>query len=600
VLVIGLATGFGSEPSAEPTAESFLLAWQQQQYRAAGALTTAPSRTVAAFLAGAFAQLDAAQLFLTMNSVVQHGDTAQASFTASVDLTQQGRIWTYHGQFGLRRAGSGWKVDWAPSVVNPNLGLGERLAVVTQFPVRAPVLDADGNPLQVAAPVYVVGVWPERLTNQAATAREFANLTGLQTAQVLGQIRAAPPHQFLKLASLDPATYARLRAGLRGIPGLVVQRVPQRLFQAEASGLVGQVGSEVSPALRADGADYAPGTTVGLSGLEQAYQRVLLGTPTTEVVAVNSAGVQTGVLARWPGTPGTPVHTTISSEVQDAALTALDSVPNSGEIVAVQASTGKVLAVAQRQRSGPLPAGGPLDAKLAPGNAFTIVSAAALLNTGLKVSTQTPCDNSFTVGGQTFTSGGSGEQKPFSALFAEGCGTAFAGLSERLNASLFSQVVKEFGIGADWSYLPVPAFSGSVPSSAGEAGLAAETIGQGNVRMSLLSMAMVAAAVEAGTWHTPQVIEGTADPAGTVLNPSTMSALRGLMRGAVRSGAARAANMPGPQVYGQVGMVHDSSGWTSWFVGYRNDIAFAVIETGKTPHLSAAALAGAFLSTLGH
>ena len=36
VLVIGLATGFGTELSAEPTAQSFLLAWQQQQYAAAG------------------------------------------------------------------------------------------------------------------------------------------------------------------------------------------------------------------------------------------------------------------------------------------------------------------------------------------------------------------------------------------------------------------------------------------------------------------------------------------------------------------------------------------------------------------------------------
>jgi cell division protein FtsI/penicillin-binding protein 2 len=600
VLVIGLATGFGAEPSAEPAAMSFLLAWQQQQYAAAGALTTAPPRTVAAFLAAAFAQVNAAQLILTMDSVVQKGATARASFTASVDLAQQGRLWTYHGQFGLRRVGGGWKVVWTPSVVNPSLGPGERLAVVTQFPARAPVLDAAGRPLQVASPVYVVGVWPDRLASPAATAQDFARATRLQAAQVLGQIKAAPPHQFLRLASLDPVTYARLRSGLRGVPGLVVQQVPERLFQSEASGLVGQVGSEVSPELRADGAYYAPGTTVGLSGLEQSYQRDLLGTPTTEVVAVNSAGVQTGVLARWPGTPGTPVRTTISSAVQNAALAALASVPYSGEIVAVQASTGKLLAVAQRQRSGPLPAGGPLDAKLMPGTAFTIVSAAALLESGLKASETIPCDNSFTVGGQTFTSYGTGAQKPFSAVFADGCGTAFAGLSERLNAGEFAQVVKEFGIGADWSSLPVPAFSGSVPSAADDADLAAETIGQGNVRMSLLSMAMVAAAVDTGSWHTPQVLQDAADPAGTVLNPSTMAALRGLMRGAVRSGAAQAASVPGPQVYGQVGMVHASSGWLSWFVGYRGDIAFAVIETGKTPQLSAAALAAAFLTVLGH
>jgi len=73
VIVTGLATGFGSEPSAEPTAQAFLLDWQQQQYGAAAALTTAAPDTVAADLKGAFAQVDATQLFLSMNSVVAHG-----------------------------------------------------------------------------------------------------------------------------------------------------------------------------------------------------------------------------------------------------------------------------------------------------------------------------------------------------------------------------------------------------------------------------------------------------------------------------------------------------------------------------------------------
>ncbi len=495
VLVIGLATGFGLEPSAEPTAQAFLFDWQQQQYAAASVLTTAAPGTVAADLRGAFAQLDATQLFLTMKSVVQHGSTAQASFMATVDLAQQGRVWTYRGQFGLHRVNGTWKVDWTPGVVNPSLGPGDRLAVVTQFPVRASVLDAKGDPLQLPAPAYVLGVWPERLSSQTATARAFAKITGVQAAQVLGQIAAAPPDQFLRLATVDSITYARLRSQLHGVPGLVVRPESQRLFQAEATGLVGEVGSEINERLRADGALYAPGATVGLSGLEQAYQRQLVGTPTTEVVVVNSAGAQTGVLAQWPGAAGTPVRTTINPAVQNAALTALDGVSSSGEIVAVQASTGDLVAVAQHQASGVLPAGGALNAKLVPGTAFTIVSAAALVSYGFAVPVS--CANSFTVGGQTFTSSGTGEQKPFSTAFAEGCGTAFAALSERLNASQWAQVVKEFGIGSNWSQLPVPAFSGSVPSGATGADLAAQIIGQGNVRMSLLSMAMVAAAVDA-------------------------------------------------------------------------------------------------------
>jgi cell division protein FtsI/penicillin-binding protein 2 len=598
VLVIGLSAGFGSELSAEPTAQAFLLDWQQQHYDAAGALTTASPGTAAAALSGAFVQLDATQLFLTMKSIAQHGGTAEASFTASVDLAQEGRVWTYKGQFGLRRVGSGWKVVWAPSVVYPGLTQGERLAVLTQFSGRAPVLDSAGQPLEVPSPVYVLGVWPGRLASPQATAQAFAGLTGLEARQVLGQITAAPPSQFLRLASLDPTTYAGLRARLRDVPGLVVRPERERLFQAEASGLVGGVGSEVSPVLRADGAFYLPGTTVGVSGLEQAYQRELLGTPTTEVVTVNPAGLTASVLAQWPGVAGTPVRTTINSRVQQAAVAALDRTSASGEIVAVQASTGQVVAVAQRRPSGSLTAAGAFDAKLTPGNAFTIVSAAALLGTGLKVFTPISCENSFTVDGQTFTSGGTGALKPFSDDFASGCGTAFAGASERLTPGQFAQVVREFGIGADWSSLPVPAFSGSVPSAAGVADLAAEAIGQGNVRMSPLSMAMVAAVVDTGSWHTPQLIAGAADPAGTALSPDDMSALRALMRGAVRSGAAQAANVPGVPVYGQVGLVHTGSGWLSWFVGFRGDMAFTVIESGKTSRLSAASLAGAFLSAI--
>jgi len=117
VLVIGLAAGFGSEPSAEPTAQAFLLDWQQQRYDAAGALTTASPGLAAAGLAAVLTQLDATQMFLAMSSVAQHGASAEASFTASVDLAEEGRVWTYNGRFGLHRVGDGWKVEWAPGVV---------------------------------------------------------------------------------------------------------------------------------------------------------------------------------------------------------------------------------------------------------------------------------------------------------------------------------------------------------------------------------------------------------------------------------------------------------------------------------------------------
>jgi len=602
IIVIGTAVGFDSEASAEPIAQGFLLDWQQQQYGAAGALTTAAPGTVAGALRDAFGQLDATALFLSMKSVVQHGARAEATFTATVDLAEQGRVWTYYGRFGLIKSGGNWRVAWSPAVIEPHLGHGERFAVVNSFPSRGPVLDSGGQPLQQPSTVYVVGVVPALLSNPTATASAFAAATGLEAGQVSGQIAAAPPRTFLKLASLDLASYRHLWSKLRHVPGLTVKQAQQVLYKTNATELVGQVGSEIDPALRAQGTFYLPGTTIGVSGLEQRYQRELLGTPSTSIVELDQAGAVQTVLKIWTGTPGTSVQTTISAPVQRAALAAIDSVPNSGEFVAVRASTGQVLAVAQHSGSTPLPPGGVLTAKLSPGTAFTIVSTAALLESGLAVNTPISCDNSFTVGGQTFTSYGTGVQKPFSADFAEACSTAFAGLSERLTSAQFTAVVKDFGLGDDWSQLQVPAFSGLVPSVSGEADLAAQTIGKGNVQVSPLAMAMVAAEVDSGSWHAPSVL-ANADPPSrlpSTLDQGAMSALRGLMRGAVKSGAARAANVPGAQVYGQVGMTHSSSGWLSWFVGYRGDVAFTVIETGSTPQLSAAALAGAFVSALGY
>ena len=124
IVVAGFLDGFAQEPSAEGTVQAFLLAWQRHDYRAAASYTTGPAPAVSGALAGAFTQLDATAMFLSMGQVDQNGDTAEAHFFASVNLGEGGHQWTYPGQFALRRAGSGWKVQWAPSVINPGWAQG--------------------------------------------------------------------------------------------------------------------------------------------------------------------------------------------------------------------------------------------------------------------------------------------------------------------------------------------------------------------------------------------------------------------------------------------------------------------------------------------
>ncbi len=123
-----------------------------------------------------------------MAGVTQHGDTAVATFQATVDLAQAGQQWSYTGQFGLTSKNGQWVVDWAPTVINPRLGAGDRLAVVSTYAPRAGVLDMDGQPLVDQSADYRIGVYPGKLKHPAATAAKFSQVTGLDEQQVLGQI----------------------------------------------------------------------------------------------------------------------------------------------------------------------------------------------------------------------------------------------------------------------------------------------------------------------------------------------------------------------------------------------------------------------------
>ncbi len=604
---VGFAGGLWSTPSAEPTVQAFLLAWQEQQYQAAAELTTGRPAVVAAELRDAYLQLDAAAFYLAMGPITQHGNTAQAAFQASVDLGQDGAPWNYNGHFRLRQTPSGWKVVWSPSVINPGLRPGLRLALVSSTPSRALLEDAAGAPLLTPSTAYVAGVRAGRLSHPWATARALGRATRLDASQLLGWILAAPRNSFTELVVLRPGQYTRMARRLARVPGLIVRPEKVRLFTSIAPEVVGSVGTEASAALRDQGIAYRPGATIGLSGLQKAHQRELAGTATIEVVAETPSGHQVSVRARWPGQKSVPVRTTLDTRLQLAADSAVGSAGQSAALVAVQASTGRIIAVATHAAGG-LPAIDPLAGRYPPGPAFTIVSTEALLAGGLSVRTPVPCLRLNDVGGRIFRNvppeRGFGSQPAFSADFAHACRTAFSGLSQRMTGRDLAAAAAGFGLGGSW-HLPLPSFSGSFPPVSGVADVAAGTIGEGNVQVSPLAMAMVAGQVDSGARHVPALIASPSPAAQTKaadapFRAADMATLRGLMRGTVHAGVARQADLPGQPVYGQVGTVGVHAGrhpvWASWFVGYRGDVAFAVLEFSRTPAASAVPLATRFLA----
>jgi cell division protein FtsI/penicillin-binding protein 2 len=322
------------------------------------------------------------------------------------------------------------------------------------------------------------------------------------------------------------------------------------------------------------------------------------------VVAATAGGRTVRVLRTWSGRPPAPVHTTIDGGVQRAATQAVTAAPGSAAIVAMQTSSGRILAVADHKARG-MPSIDPLAGQYPPGAAFTIVSTEALLAKGVTVNTPVPCTPVNSVGGHNFRNVPPETKADMGATlggdFARSCATAFAGLSLRLDTAELNKAAAGFGFGQTWQ-LPLPGFSGTVGASNGVTQLAAATIGQGNVKVSPLTMAGVAAQVATGTWHEPALVTRPPDAQQSRQAPfaaGTLASLRNLMRDAVRSGAARRASVSGQLVYGQVGTALLTSGrhkkWATWFVGYRGDIAFAAVEFTASPQVSAAPLAASFL-----
>ncbi|HEX9066959.1 MAG TPA: penicillin-binding transpeptidase domain-containing protein, partial [Streptosporangiaceae bacterium] len=618
VMIIAALTGIGpSEPSVTASVKNFLVAWETGNYAAAASMTSGPPVVVARTMRDAYSQLGAQGLSLSMGRITVHGDAAVARFNASIDLGRGGRPWNYQGRFDLRRQSEGWLVQWSPSVIVPGLGPGERLAVLTTVPGRAPLLDSGGHPLILKSQSVEVGVRPDRVADPAVTASRLAKVTGLassEAAQMVGQILAAPPNQFLELIQLAPRKFAHLSAALGRVPGLTHRVVIKRLFRSTVPAITGAIGTEAAKELIKDGDPYRPGTTVGLSGLEQSYQATLSGTPTTTVVVQNAAGRRVKVLKTWPGTRGTPVRTTIDGRVQRAARGAVAGLPGSAAVVAVQASSGKILAVAQRQAGG-MPAVDPLGGRYQPGQAFTIVSSAALLSNqpGYDVNTPVPCMRGFTLDGQLYSNVPAVSRlgKPqFSKVFAHACVTAFAQLSELLNRGELETATQQFGIGEPWR-LPLrpTAFTGSIARPASQNEQAEDAVGHGTVQVSPLNMALAAGVVDSGSWHQPSIVTKPTGPTltsgnkvPTRLKTTVVGQLRQMMADTVRSGAAQGAEVSGPALYGQVGSapVAGHKGLHAiWFVGFRGDVAFAVLTFSRSASFAPAVqLAHHFAATL--
>ena len=302
-------------------------------------------------------------------------------------------------------------------------------------------------------------------------------------------------------------------------------------------GGVGPIPAAERAALESQGVPAS--ALVGVSGLEKILDARLRGTPGGTLYAGSR------VLATAEPHAAAPVRTSISPQVQSAAVEALGGVY--GGIVALDPRNGQVLGVSGIGLEGLQP----------PGSTFKIITASAALEQGVtSLTTSYPAESYATLDGVKLENA-HGEVCGGTLIesFAKSCNSVFAPLGVKVGATALVAMAEKFGFNHS-PELPGAAES-TIPAAGkiqGELALGSTAIGQGEVQATPLAMGIAAATIgERGKRPRPTFTLSDQPPAAAAVTPRVASEMRTMMIAVVTGGTGTAAAIPGVVVAGKTG-----------------------------------------------
>lgn len=320
----------------------------------------------------------------------------------------------------------------------------------------------------------------------------------------------------------------------------------------DVTGEVGAPEEEDFAALARQG--FPPEAPVGISGLEQTFNRRLAGRPGGSLLAVDEAG-SARILSQAEPQAGAPVKTNVDPDLQEEAVAALAG--RAGGVAVLDTRSGDVRALAGQAFSAPQP----------PGSTFKTITTTAALEKGVvTLETEFEIVDGVNVGGR-FISNANGEfcGGTFRKAFAESCNADFAPLGPKIGNDDMVETAERFGFNSPPTlYAPeivaaVDPPESTIPTEIGEeVDLGVTAIGQGQVLATPLQMATVAQTIANGGVREPTSVVANrklrpeAEPV-RVMSEGLANELTELMVGVVAGGTGFASAIPEAQVAGKTG-----------------------------------------------
>jgi penicillin-binding protein 2 len=518
---------------------------------------------------------------------------------------------------------------------------------IRDLPIIAPrgrILDRQGRVLVDNFPSFTILLNRDNASQLSdAHLEKIARALELDPADVRDMIRRVaklPSYQPVVLkqaASLQDVAF--IDAHRAEFPEIDIIQSQQRFYPKHGVGaaVLGYVGEVSQADLARPGSNYRPGDLVGKFGIEKEYNSVLRGRDGMKRVVVNSRGQEVGTLGTVNALPGHDLRLTLDLNLQLTAEAAMGDHP--GAAVALDPRTGEVLAMVSHPTFDPNDfthhisvktwrelTTNPLhplmnkaiQAQLAPGSIFKIITGAAALETGIiKPDFTIECHGKVTIYGHTFHDWHVHGQVDFHKAIVYSCDDYFYTLGKMLGIQKIDFFADHLGLGHRTGIDLPDEDSGLVPSPKwvrkvyhrqwwpGET--ISVAIGQGAVQVTPLQVAYAIGGIASGgTLVRPHLAfrseleEMGFDPSAdsTIrfpLRESTTQAVTNGMWGVVNEagGTGAGARCQGLNVAGKTGTaqvvstgLHDASRNANyrnnaWFVGYSPspdpDIAVAVL-----------------------
>lgn len=523
------------------------------------------------------------ELFASLGKDVHVGVTSTAedngAGTFGLDTTwkfgpQKQIEWSYSANGRAVSAGDDWKIRWDATTVAPGLDKGP-LSFSTLVPQPAArVLDRTGAELLTQHVVTLVDLAPGADVNAVAALLNPIAPT-ITPESLAGELASGKPVTAVTLRDED---LAPIEAALTALPNVTLR--PQTRLLATDRAL----------------------TSPTLSGLSDLWQQRMDAADGWAVTAQTAAGAQ-----RVGGQDATPVGdiaATLDIGMQRAAEGALAPQPTPAALVAIQPSTGNLLAVAQ---NAPADAQGPLalTGLYPPGSTFKTVTVSAALQAGqVSADTVLGCPGTENIEGRQIPNDDEFDlgEVPLHTAFAKSCNTTMGRLAVNLPPDGLTKAAAQLGLGLDFTAPGMTTVTGSVPVADTSALRVEEGIGQGKVTASPFGMALVAATLAHGSVPMPAIVAG--QPATVDRTPAPLPAgvdgqIKAMMAETVSGGTATQlqdiAGMLGKTGTAEYVGPDGVQRAHGWFVGIHDDLALAVFVSDADSSTPAVDAAGRFL-----